>query len=587
MTMIDDKGNFISKFITQTIREPEVDNGKALSFYIEAANLGSCERYNAIGDLLWNDNYRKNNKAEAIEWYRKAATSETPYSLYKLAIVLFAFDDEKYFQETLDLLRKASEGNFGKATQVLIDIYLAKANKLYKEEKQEEGLYYRIKARDLGYEKLRGKIAFEIERLLNLGQLSYSVFTPEELGALYYNDLVDAANNGDVVGMSMLGKLYELGQIENKYPERLKIKGKPAKICPIERNYVKALECYRKANARKDVRKMLRLVAKQAYDRGRYEKDQYEKAFEYYQELIDDDDCKYRVAEMYRDGLGVKKSVKRAKNLFKSSVSDSQTLPFIFFLAVFITVILCISILSLSVSEDSFFYNYFKLCHLDFSSINVDKTQWKFAGLFFCVTFVEFFGIFWLSAALIWVILVLLLGLSWNLQRISELTRYRWKKLCGKWWATDYHLYDMAFKIKLPYISFPPYPIWYSLYNVCCTNSSFVPNDKHNTKKFHLSSVALRFLISIITFCCPILIWIITSNYTIPGLPFIDLYLWAFIYVVVSLPILLLVNYPTYNGVQNINFNFLGLLCVEVLTITITTFIGTLIGGMIDLCISK
>ena len=330
MTIIDDNGNFISQTIFgEGKRESDKDlDDKALKLYLEAVELGSRDNYNAIGDIYWRSQ-KEGDKLVAIDWYRKATEDGYPYSQYKLAIALLAFDRKKYLHESINLLKKAYYNKLVKCDEAKIplrdslDEYGMLLFRDKNKDKHDKGLEYLIEAADLGSKKYLYLIAYTIENEIidksaSSGvPIKYAVVrllagnTNKNWEQRWRDTLETAATYGDKNALKRLGKLYEVG-FENLYGFRF------------QKDLNKALDCYRKANANDEFVKLARFVAK-----NNYKNKNYGSAYLLCKEILNikkDPESKKMIGLLYRDGLGTD-GVKQLKdNLLNSKIGNDSTL---------------------------------------------------------------------------------------------------------------------------------------------------------------------------------------------------------------------------------------------------------------------
>lgn len=321
MTIIDDNGNFISQTIWGKEKRESDKNldEKALWLYLEAVELGSKDNYNAIGDIYWRSQ-KEGDKSVAIDWYRKAAEDGYPYSQYKLAIALLAFDRKKYLYESIGLLKKAYYNKIIKCDEAKIPLRDALDEygaQLYYKAKQDynndEWLKCIIEAADLGSKKYLFLIADTIQKKLYrcvdskpiVMQKSESDYWQKK----WYDTLLEAAKYGDKKAQARIGYFYEKGCSVFGY-------------C-FQKDYNKALDCYRKANANDEFVQLARFVAKK-----NYENKNYDSAYLLCKEILNikkDPESNKMLGLLHRNGLGIEKA-KRYFWLYYKGFQDKLSL---------------------------------------------------------------------------------------------------------------------------------------------------------------------------------------------------------------------------------------------------------------------
>ena len=543
MTMIDDKGNYISRFIPQTIREPEVDNGKALSFYIEAANLGSCERYNAIGDLLWKDNCRKNNKAEAIEWYRKAAITKSSYSQYKLAIALLAFNKDQYLRESINLLRNAYVGGFFKAKAILVDCLNEIGIKDIMNSKLKEGLYDLIEAMDLGSHIHCDLVAANIEIGFRKRILDFSKYTKEEWREKLIYSLTVSADNHKRASAQKLGELYYGKEIQINAGRSRQKKMFAEDIylitytLGIKQNYEESIKWLKRAG-------QIRMVEKVTleYSNILFQHKKYDKAYMMTKELVE----RYRkpsyyklIAEMYRDGLGTKTDKSMAKEMYYKAAPNRMENIFKVFIPVAFILSAIFSFISITPSDTYHIIPWFDYFHWDFSTMNemmllrMAKILVIYAGICICLWFTASFITFLVVSGL--------------------------KKI-------DKSISSTAFKK------------YYSLYS-----TSIIKVKQSIAQEY----IAIDFVESVIICSIPLfLIYIQGVNNVLIELG-VDFKIWIVLYLLLATPYVIILHlirpfYTIESGCINpFSINTIILFIYEMLTFTVISFGGTIIGEIV------
>ena len=321
MTIIDDNGNFISQTIFgEGKRESDKDlDDKALKLYLEAVELGSRDNYNAIGDIYWRSQ-KEGDKLVAIDWYRKATEDGYPYSQYKLAIALLAFDRKKYLYESIGLLKKAYYNKIIKCDEAKIPLRDALDEygaQLYYKTKgsiiEEKWLKCLIEAEELGSKQNLFLIADTIQKKLHLCMYVKSLVMQEPVlkywQKKWYETLLKATDYGDKKALARIGHFYENGCDTYGYS--------------FQQDLNKALDCYRKANANYEFFQLARFVAKK-----NYENKNYGSAYLLCKEILNikkDPESNKMLGLLYRDGLGTDGFKQLKDNLLNSKIGNDST----------------------------------------------------------------------------------------------------------------------------------------------------------------------------------------------------------------------------------------------------------------------
>lgn len=322
MTIIDDNGNFISQTIWGKEKRESDKNldENALWLYLEAVELGSKDNYNAIGDIYWRSQ-KEGDKSVAIDWYRKAAEDGYPYSQYKLAIALLAFDRKKYLYESIGLLKKAYYNKIIKCDEAKIPLRDALDEcgaQLYYKTKgsitEDKWLKCLIEAEELGNKQNLFLIADTIQKKLHLCMYVKSLVMQEPVlkywQKKWYETLLKATDYGDKDALARIGHFYENGCDTYGYS--------------FQQDLNKALDCYRKANANDEFVQLARFVAKK-----NYENNNYGSAYLLCKEILNikkDPESNKMLGLLYRDGLGTDGFKQLKDNLLNSKIGNDSTL---------------------------------------------------------------------------------------------------------------------------------------------------------------------------------------------------------------------------------------------------------------------
>lgn len=525
----------------------------ALKLYLEAAELGSKDRYNAIGDLFCRSQEGDNKMSaynryqlllSAIDLYRKAAEDSSPYSQYKLAIVLMVFNRKEYLRESIDLLRKACYNkttNFIQVKEPLKDALDEYGMQLFRDknkDKHDEGLECLIEAADLGSKKYLYLIAHTIEN--EIIDKSASSGVPIKYAVVrrlagnnnknweqrWRDTLETAATYGDKNALKRLGKLYEVG-FENLYGFRF------------QKDLNKALDCYRKANANDEFVKLARFVAKKEYENKNHshayvlcaeilnrenDSQTLEMLGLLYREglktegmrslnsailesQIDQNSILYK--KLYKESPGFNGNIEKAKSFFLlKNKEDSDLLTGSF---LFLAIAIMLHLLFLDITNTN-------ALHLSLKSVLTEPFR---DFLFIVGTFMGFY----LSSITISAVLL--------------------DKFCpkgGGLWA-----------------------YWLSYHQAL---------DINIRGRRTLSQKCVGWLYGLLILGIPLFIYFVTSLYFNIKLATIDINLWMFYYSILALPLILLAHfvYPYHSY-------FRKMLCVEIIYLLSVSLLGTICGS--------
>lgn len=518
-------------------------DAKALQAYLEAVNLGSVERYNAIGDIMWRGNVKNYSKEDAIKWYRKAAMTKSAYSQYKLAITLLAYNKDQYLREAINLLRNAHMGGIFKAKAVLIDCLNEIGKNAILNRNLKEGLYDLIEAMDLGSHIHCDLVAANIEVGFREGKLDLTKYTKEEWREKLIYSLTISANNHNRASAQKLGELYYGKEIQITAGRSRQNRTFAETVywithdLGIMQNYEESIKWLKKAGQVKMAEKVTL-----EYSNMLFRHKQYDKAYMMTKELVD----RYRkpsyyklIAEMYRDGLGTKKDKAMAKRMYYNATPDRLEDICKVFIPVALLLSTIFSFISITPSDSYLIIPWYDYFHWNFSTLNemwllmIVKIFVIYAGICICL---------WFSASFVSFLVVL------GLEKSNKI------------------------------ITFAAFKNYYSLYNV-----SIVKAERSLAQKY----VAIVFAESVIIYSVPLLfIYIQGVNNVLIELG-VDFHIWIVLYLLLAIPyltILHLVN-PFFTirsgSIYPFSINSIILFTYEMLIFTFISFGGTIVGEII------
>lgn len=522
---------------------PENCDRLALESFIEAANLGSEDRYNAIGDILWRGNVGNATREDAIKWYRKASMSGSAYSQYKLAIALLAFDKKNNMQEATNLLRSAHEGGEYCVRNILINCLNEIGIKCIDDKKLDQGLYYLVEAFDLGSRLYCKLIAANIELAACQESLVFSKYTKEEWRERFISCLKFSAERGDKYSAKKLGEIYYGGEIHNQTTERNRPRKKRyiprmeiSIILEVKDNYEESIKWFCKAGEYEIAELVMR-----EYSDELICKKQYDEAFTITNRLVDQfrkPSYYNRLAKMYRDGLGVKEERKKSKELF--SLATPKRMQILAFVMIIVATII------------SILYSFFSTTPLSISHMIplYDYSHWDFSAM---------------SGMLLWrAIKVLLLSIGaiiciWIIMFAVSL------------------LVVIGIEKLNTFRSFSLFKDYYSLYNSC-----IVKVEKNISQGY----IIILFVESLVIFSIPVIIFLFTGVYNLfTGLG-IDICILTNLYLLFAIPYAVVLHlgrpFSTINSgcISPFKFDTLKLLFGEMILFT-TISLGGTIGGKI------
>lgn len=220
----------------------EVDQEKANSFFLSAAQDGFADSQMAIGNNLLMGLGINKNTDEAIKWLEKAASQDNAYSNYLLAsIYLYRFADKKNIKLGLEYLKKAIDLGDERAQTEMAEI-LYSGSFVPKDIPRSIELF--TKAADKGFEEA----AYDLAKIYQDGEhvnqdyekcVHYLSIAADrdhmrglhDLGTMYFNGLgvekdvkkahdlyLKAVNFGSNLSSYCLGLIYQEGILDKPMP---------------------------------------------------------------------------------------------------------------------------------------------------------------------------------------------------------------------------------------------------------------------------------------------------------------------------------------------------------------------------------
>ncbi|MCR4907771.1 MAG: hypothetical protein K5985_03005 [Lachnospiraceae bacterium] len=272
---------------------------EAYKYFEKAANEGSINALNCIGEMYAYGRYVGKDQSQAVKNYKEAAEQGNEFALRNLGICYaYKWGVEKDLKEALKNLQKAADaGN----TSALYDI----ASIYYDEEDYQKALDYYKQAADRG----------NVDAMNKLGDLYGPIYRVEEVIDQDYNKARKyyemAAEKGSGLALNRLGDMTERGLGLGK-PDYELAKNYYEKGMETGDAYWAAASC---------------LAIGQLYDMGRVGEHDDSTAYYYYRKAAEMGNitAPYNVAKMYEYGKGVKQDIELAKIWYKRAYDMGVT----------------------------------------------------------------------------------------------------------------------------------------------------------------------------------------------------------------------------------------------------------------------
>lgn len=264
------------------------DKAEAVAWYRKAADQGDAYAQNNLGWMYENGQGVKQDLVQAVAWYRKAAEQGHAYAQQNLGFFYYDDTDKPDYKLGVEWLTKACESGLSKSCSKISGAYLFG----YGVEKNvEKAEFYLSEAGNKGDKD---------DLFMNGSTYYYGMLFEKDLDKAvhWFTKASDAGNDNASV---ILGELYTKGW-NTKSP-----------------NFETAYEFFSKAAKNGNAEGQYNLAL--AYQKGRGVKENKEEAFKWYQKAASQGfaQAQHNLGSMYRDGVTVKKDLVKAFNLYSES----------------------------------------------------------------------------------------------------------------------------------------------------------------------------------------------------------------------------------------------------------------------------
>ena len=287
-------------------------NSSGINKIIVAAERGDINAQLHLGDCYYfggshdgetvNKNYNK-----AIFWYRKAAEQGNAEAQFNLAYMYeqgLATDSPDYSQAFYWYKRAAEQGKA--SAQYNVGYYYKKGRGI--SQNLSEAYKWYKRAADQGHQNAIDELKKNLKS--NENQINKNKSDSSNISSL--NDLITAAQNGDIRAQVQLGDCYYSGI--GFYKGEI-----------VEKNYEKAVFWFLKAARQGDARAQFNLAF--MYEQGLgVDSQNYDQAFYWYKKAAEqgDERAQYNVGYYYENGRGTSQNLSEAYNWYKRAADQGH-----------------------------------------------------------------------------------------------------------------------------------------------------------------------------------------------------------------------------------------------------------------------
>ena len=283
-------GNLAATHYIGIIKNGQKNQEEAIEYFYKAANAGYTPAMRIIAQFLYSgiDGILVKNQREALEWFLKAAENGDSEANYYIGVMYYYGEGAEINKpEAYKWYLKATyKGNADAMEAIAMQYHSGQGVT----QDFEKAMYWYKKALD------KGNTPYN-----NIGALYYSGSGVSKDYAVALSWFVKAANAGSMMASNSVGEMYLDGE-------------------GVEKNYNEALNWFKKAsesNSTEHKERAKKGIGTCYYELGNdfFNKHDYTNALENYKNAFSYDkiSAKYKIAEMYRNGFGVEKNKKTAK----------------------------------------------------------------------------------------------------------------------------------------------------------------------------------------------------------------------------------------------------------------------------------